>query len=243
MKTFSILALTLLMCVQCTSQNILDRAKKEVNKQTGIDLGGSSLSNDEIIRGLKEALNVGSQNASSKASMVDGFFKNPAIKIPFPPEVKVVETKARQIGLGSQVDKFVLTLNRAAEEASKEAAPVFMDAIRTMTIQDGLSILNGGDNAATNYLKGRTTAELTNRFSPIVKRAVNKVELTRYWNPVITAYNKIPGVTKKNPDLDRYITEKTLEGLFRLIAEEETKIRKDPAARVSDILRKVFGKK
>jgi hypothetical protein len=118
-----------------------------------------------------------------------------------------------------------------------------VNAIKTMTITDGISILRGGDNAATTYLKGRTSAELTNKFSPIVKKAINKVELTKYWKPIITGYNRIPGVKKQNPDLDRYVTEKTLEGLFTLLSQEEAKIRKDPVAQVTNLLRRVFGGK
>jgi hypothetical protein len=202
--------------------------------------GSTGLTNTEITNGLREALNVGTTNATGSASKLNGFLNNPLIKIPFPPEVKIVETKARQFGMGSQVDRFVTTMNRAAEEASKQAAPVFINAIKGMTITDGLTILQGGDNAATNYLQNKTTAELTSKFSPIVKAAINKVELTKYWKPIINGYNKIPGVSRKNPNLEQYVTQKALEGLFKLIAQEETKIRKDPAARISDILKKVF---
>jgi hypothetical protein len=230
----------LLASASLNAQSLINAAGNIINQATQ-GASGNNLSNDEIVSGLKEALNVGSRNASGSASKRDGFLKNPAIKIPFPNEAKIVESKARQLGMGSQVDRFVTTLNRAAEEASKEAAPVFMDAIKTMTINDGVNILRGGDNAATNYLKGRTSAELTTKFSPIVKRAINKVELTKHWKPIITKYNKIPGVKKMNPDLDRYVTEKTLEGLFKLLADEEAKIRRDPVARVTDLLRKVFG--
>jgi hypothetical protein len=116
-------------------------------------------------------------------------------------------------------------------------------AVKTMSITDGLSILRGGDNAATNFLKTKTTAELTTKFSPIVKNAINKVQLTKYWKPLINKYNMIPGVSKKNPDLDKYVTEKALEGLFKLLAQEEAKIRKDPMAQVTDLLRRVFGNK
>jgi hypothetical protein len=230
----------LFFAITVNAQNLINQIKSGVNTVTGNN-SGSGLSNDEVIKGLKEALSVGTNNATGKASRTDGFFKNPAIKIPFPPEARAVESAAKNFGMSSQVDRFVMTMNRAAEEASKEAAPIFVNAVKTMTINDGLGILRGGDGAATNYLKGRTQAELTNKFSPIVKRAINKVQLTKYWNPIITKYNKIPGVRRQNPDLDRYVTEKALEGLFKLIAEEENKIRKDPAARVSDILRKVFG--
>ena len=202
--------------------------------------GSTGLSNTEITNGLREALNVSTNNATGSASKINGFLNNPLIKIPFPPEVKIVETKARQFGMGSQVNRFVSTMNKAAEEASKQAAPVFLNAIKGMSITDGLTILQGGDNAATNFLQNRTSAELTSKFSPIVKAAMNKVELTKFWNPIINAYNRIPGVSRRNPNLEQYVTQKALEGLFKLIAQEETKIRKDPASRVTDILRKVF---
>lgn len=240
MKTW-LTAICLLLIYQTgESQSLIKQIKNGVNTVTGNN-SGNNLSNDEVIKGLKEALNVGTNNATGKASRMDGFYKNSLIKIPFPPEAKVVESTARNFGMSSQVDKFVMTMNRAAEEASKEAAPIFINAVKTMTINDGISILRGGDGAATNYLKGRTQNELTLKFSPIVKRAINKVQLTKYWRPIVNKYNKIPGVRKQNPDLDKYVTGKALEGLFKLIADEENKIRKDPAARVSDILRKVFG--
>lgn len=239
MKKLLVFALMIASAPMLQSQKLIQQVQQHINNAT--NSSGASLSNDEIIRGLKEALNVGTNNASGAASKIDGFNKNPLIKIPFPPEARIVETKARQFGMGPQVDSFVKTMNRAAEEASKEAAPVFIGAVKGMTITDGLSILRGGDGAATNYLKTKTTAELTTKFSPIVKRAINKVQLTKFWNPIITKYNKIPGVRRQNPDLDRYVTEKALEGLFKLLANEENKIRKDPASRVSDILRKVFG--
>ena len=224
------------------AQNILNQVQNQVNNAIGQGNGGTP-KNDEVIRGLKEALNIGTKNAASSASKSDGFFKNPLIKIPFPPEAKMVETKARQFGMGSEVDKFVKNMNRAAEEASKEAAPIFINAVKTMSISDGLSILRGGDDAATNFLKTKTSAELTTTFSPIVKNAINKVQLTKYWKPIINKYNMVPGLKKMNPDLDKYVTEKALEGLFKLLAQEEAKIRKDPLAQVTDLLKRVFGKK
>ncbi|MEX1189542.1 MAG: DUF4197 domain-containing protein [Bacteroidia bacterium] len=241
MKSLIIAALVFFIAPALNSQNLLNQVKNQVNTVVGGSSQGSSLSNDEVIRGLKEALNVGTNNATGKASRLDGFYKNSIIKIPFPPEARAVESAAKQFGMTKQVDNFVKTMNRAAEEASKEAAPIFINAVKGMTISDGLTILRGGDGAATNFLKGRTQAELTSKFSPIVKRAINKVQLTKYWNPIVSKYNRIPGVRRQNPDLDKYVTEKALAGLFRLIADEENKIRKDPAARVSDILRKVFG--
>lgn len=219
----------------------LEDAKKEGEKVLNNGGGSSGLTQEEVVRGLREALSVGTNNSSSKASQLDGFYKNPSIKIPFPPEAIKVKNTVEDLGMKKQVDEFVLTLNRAAEEAAKEAAPVFLNAIKSMSISDGFSILRGADNAATTYLKDNTSAELTAKFQPIVQRAINKVQVTKYWNPVITRYNQIPMVEKMNPDLEAYVTERALQGLFLLIAEEELKIRKDPAARVTDILRKVFG--
>src|SRR6185369_2079888 len=136
------------------------------------------------------------------------------------------------------VDEFILTINRAAEEAAKQAAPVFIDAVKKMTITDGLQILKGNDTAATGYLKKTTSPQLHDSFKPVIKSATQKVEVTKYWNPLVTAYNKIPFVTRLNPDLEEYITQRGLTGLFYLVSLEETKIRKDPAARVTDILKK-----
>jgi len=222
-------------CSQIDYKKIGTQIDKTINQQK------KPLTNDEIIRGLKEALNVGSNNASSSASKVDGFFKNPIIKIPFPPEAKNIESKVRALGMNKQVDEFILTINRAAEEAAKNAAPIFLNAITSMTITDGLTILKGNDSAATSYLNRTTSSQLHDKFKPVIKSAIQKVDVTRYWNPIITSYNKIPLVTKMNPDLEEYITQRALTGLFTLVAQEETKIRKNPAARVSDILKKVFG--
>ena len=202
---------------------------------------GSGLTNAEVIRGLKEALSIGAKNAAGKAAKLNGFYKNPRIKIPFPPKAQKVKTTVETLGMRKQVDKFVKTLNRAAEVAAKKAAPIFIDAIMGMTIQDGFRILNGPDDAATAYLKRKTTAPLTREFKPVVKRAIQKVQVTKHWNPIATSYNRVPFVQKVNPDLDDYVTKRALAGLFTLIANEEKKIRKDPAARVTEILKKVFG--
>jgi len=242
MKSFALFVIVLLGTYSVQAQNVIEKARKELEKSTGLPTGGSkSLSGDEIISGLKEALNVGTSNASNNASKLDGFYKNPLIKIPFPQDVAIVEKTARQLGLGKQADNFIRSMNRAAEDASKQAAPIFLSAIKSMTIQDGLGILKGHESAATDYLKSKTTAELTQQLTPIVKRAISKAQVAKYWKPVIKKYNKIPGVAKKNPNLESYITEKTIQGLFKLIAQEEAKIRKDPAARVSDLLKKVFS--
>jgi len=213
--------------------NLFNTVKSTVNKK--------SLSNEDVTKGLKEALKVGTNNSVAISSKIDGFYKNSKIKIPFPSEATEMETKLRSIGMGSEVDKFVETLNRGAEEATKTASTVFVDAITKLTISDGMKILKGTDNAATTYLKDNTTTQLKTNFKPIVHNALTKVEVTKYWTPLATAYNKIPFVTKINPDLDTYVTEKAITGLFILIADEEYKIRKDPAARISNILKKVFG--
>lgn len=217
-------------------------AQKEIDKYTK-KKKKKPLTNDEVIRGLKEALNVGTNNSTASTSRMDGFYKNSLITIPFPPEAEKVKNTVVKLGMQKQVDDFVMTMNRAAEEASKEAAPVFIEAIKSMSISDGFSILKGADNAATEYLKNKTTTDLTIKFTPIIIRAIEKVQVTRYWNPLITTYNKIQGIEKQNPNLEQYITIKALEGLFKLIAGEEKKIRTDPIARINDILKKVFGNK
>jgi hypothetical protein len=145
--------------------------------------------------------------------------------------------------MGKEVDKFIITLNRAAEDAAKEAAPIFVSAIKGITITDGLGILTGPDDAATKYLKTKTEKNLAAKFTPVVKKSISKTQVTKYWKPLITAYNKVPFVKKVNPDLEKYITDKALDGLFYMIGEEEKKIRKDPGAQVTDLLKKVFGGK
>lgn len=218
-------------------------AQKEIDKYTKKSKKSKPLTNEEVIKGLREALNVGTNNSTASTSKTDGYYKNPLIFIPFPPEAEKVKNTVENLGMQKQVEEFVMTMNRAAEEASKEAAPVFMDAIKAMTIQDGFGILKGADNAATKYLQDKTSTELTTKFSPIIKRAVEKVEVTKYWNPIITTYNKIPTVEKQNPNIEQYITAKALEGLFKMVAGEEKKIRTDPVARINDILKRVFGGK
>ena len=201
----------------------------------------NSLTNDEVISGLKEALSVGIKNSVSLTSVLDGFLGNPTIRLPFPPDAIKVKEKALNLGLSGQVEKFETTLNRAAEEATKEAMPIFIEAIKNMSVQDGFAILKGGNGAATKFLKDQTISKLVIAFTPKVKEATSKVKLTEYWNPIITKYNALTTGEDLNPDLDAYITQKAIEGLFIMVAKEEDKIRLDPAARVSDLLSKVFG--
>ena len=223
-----------------SSCEILNEVSKVV--QTPVATNASNpLSNEEVIAGLKEALTIGIKNSVNLTSATDGFLKNSEIKLPFPPDAIKVKEKAMALGLSGQVEKFETTLNRAAEEATKEAIPIFVDAIKNMTVQDGFAILKGGNGAATTFLKNRTSAILDSTFAPIVKNATSKVKLTEYWNPLITKYNALTLGEKLNPDLDAYIRQKAIDGLFIMVAKEEDKIRLDPAARVTDILIKVFG--
>ena len=198
------------------------------------------LTTEDVAKGLKEALTNGITNGANKASAVNGFLGNPKIKIPFPPDIQKVETKLRQVGMGDQVDKFIETLNRGAEEAAKEAKPIFVSAITSMTIQDAWGILKGEDNAATLYLERVTSDQLREKFKPVIKKALDKTSATKYYSDIITAYNKIPLVEKVNPSLEDYATDRALGGLFTLVAEEELKIRKDPFARATDLLKRVF---
>lgn len=203
--------------------------------------GVKAPTNEEIIQGLKEALNHGTNNSTTQVAKVDGYLKNPRLFIPWPPEAVEMKNKLVKLGMQKKVDEFETSLNRAAEEAAKTAAPVFLNSIKNMTVNDGMTILKGSDTAATHYLKNTTSNELYTQYKPIVKDAINKVKVTQYWDPLVKKYNKIPGVKKQNPDLEDYVTRKAMHGLFLLVADEEAKIRKDPMARVNDILKKVFG--
>jgi hypothetical protein len=203
---------------------------------------GSSLSSDEIVSGLKEALSVGATKSTGKLSAVDGFLKDAAVKILMPQQVRNVETKMRALGMGKVVDEAETALNRAAEDASKQAAPIFINAIKKMSIQDALGILRGSDTAATGYLRKSTTNDLTTAFRPIIDSSLKKVDATKYWKDVFTLYNKFSS-TPVTTDINDYVTQGALKGIFYYVADEEKKIRKDPAARVTSILQKVFGGK
>ncbi len=226
-----------ILCGACTSAQI-NQTINDVNKAMGEE---TPLTTAEVAEGLKEALIKGISTGSDLASQVDGYFKNPEIKIPFPPEVKKVEDKLRQIGLGNEVDKFVMTLNRGAEDAAREAKPIFITAIKAMTIQDAWGILKGEQDAATQYLKRTTTPQLKEKFKPVIQNSLNKVSATKYYGDIVNTYNKIPFTDDVNPNLDDYATDKAIEGLFTLIAREEKNIRQDPVARTTELLKKVFG--
>jgi len=246
MKRFFAFSFAILVLGFSSQAQLSSIFKKDTSGKSGIDKiiqktsGKKGLSNDEIVQGLKEALNVGAKNASSQLSSVDGFFKDAAIKILMPPEALKAEKKLRSIGMGKLVDDAILSMNRAAEDASKSAAPIFINAVKQMSIQDALGILRGGDFAATDYLKSKTSSPLTEAFRPVIENSLKKVDATKYWNTVFTTYNKF-SADKINPDLAAYVTEKSLAGIFHQVSLEEQKIRKDPLARTSDILKKVFA--
>lgn len=206
--------------------------------------GGSkdTMSTNTVASGLKEALAIGVEKGTKQLSSVDGFFKDAAIKILLPAEAQKVEKTLRSVGMGRLVDSAVLSMNRAAEDAAKSAAPIFVNAIKQMTIQDAFSILKGADTAATGYLRVKTTSPLTEAFRPVIEGSLSKVNATKHWNSLVTAYNKVPLVSKINPDLSAYVTEKALSGIFYQVGKEEQSIRKDPLARTTDLLKTVFGK-
>src|SRR3990170_163933 len=232
-----LLVVSIIALSGCSSTQI-NQTLGEVNKALELE---QPLTAVDVAEGLKEALIKGISSGSDIASQLDGYFKNPEIKIPFPPEVKKVEDKLRQLGFDNEVDRFVLTLNRGAEDAAKEAKPIFITAIRQMTIQDAWSILKGEQDAATQYLKRTTSALLKEKFLPVIQNSLNKVNATKYYSDLVNTYNKIPLVQKVNPDLDEYATDKAIEGLFIMIAKEERNIRANPMARTTELLKKVFG--
>ena len=231
-----------LMITMLVSCQLVNAQKKihDVYNSVHNAVNANKLSEADIISGLKEALNVGSNNASALASKVDGFYKNPLMKIPYPSQTRDMMNTLNNLGMQEQVTAFEKQLNRAAEDAAVKAAPIFINAVSNITINDGLSILKGNNDAATQYLKQNTTSELTNQFTPVVAESLQKVEITKYWKPLFNKYNQLPFVKKVNPNLEQYVTQKAIDGLFVLVAQEELKIRQDPSARISDILKKVF---
>lgn len=196
---------------------------------------------NEIAAGLKQALSIGAEKGANLLSQKDGFFANAALKILLPPEAQKVESTLRSIGMGKLVDDAILSMNRAAEDACKNAAPIFINAIKDMSVTDALGILKGSDTAATAYLQQKTTTPLTSAFRPVIESSLQKTEATKYWNTLVSAYNKV-SFKKVNPDLAAYVTERSMSGVYQQIAVEEKNIRKNPIARTTDLLKKVFAK-
>lgn len=254
MKKVTLAAVAFVLASAVQAQGLKGLMKKATTKDSAAGKSGissvigaiksgskDSLTTTDVVSGLKEALSVGAEKSAAKLSAVDGFFKDAAIKILMPPEAQKVEKTLRGVGLGKQVDEAILSMNRAAEDAAKSAAPIFVDAIKGMSIQDAWGILRGSDTAATSYLKSKTTNPLTEAFRPVIAASVDKVGATKYWNTLFTTYNKF-SKDKVNTDLTAYVTEKALSGIFYQVAQEEQKIRKDPVAQTTDLLKKVFGK-
>jgi hypothetical protein len=215
---------------------ILDAAGLESPASTA-----TKLSDSEIIKGLKEALSTGTRNAVSVLNIKDGYFKNPSVKLLFPKDAQRAADKLREIGMGTLVDNFEESLNRAAEDAAIEAQKIFVNSILQMNFSDARGILQGGNGAATKYFKDNLSSQLYSSFNPKIKSSLDNVNATKYWSDITSAYNKIPLVEKVNTDLTDYTTNRALDGLFMMVEAEEDKIRQDPAARITDILAKVFG--
>ncbi|MDB5061423.1 MAG: hypothetical protein JWP67_1266 [Mucilaginibacter sp.] len=195
----------------------------------------------EIGNGLKQALEIGTTKSSDQLSAVNGFFANAAIKILFPPEAQKVERTLRSIGMGKLADDVILSLNRAAEDAAGKAKPIFVNAIKQMTLQDVTNILLGSQDAATQYFKRTTTSQLAESFKPVVQASLNKVGATKYYGDAAATYNKVPFASKVNPDISDYVTQKAISGLFVEIAQEELNIRQNLSARTTPLLQKVFS--
>lgn len=230
---FSLLILPAVSNAQLTLPKILSGNK-----------AGSGISESEAGQGIKEALSQGVTNAVLNLNKTDGFFGNQLYKMLLPPDALKVEKTLRNIGLGNQVDKAILAINRGAEDAVGYAKPIFVDAIKQMTLTDALNIVRGAKDAATNYFKQKTQAKLLEAFTPSVKSSLEKVNATKYYGDIINTYNNLPTTFKKaNPDLTSYVVSKAVDALFDQVAKEEANIRANPVARTSDILKKVFGGK
>jgi len=198
--------------------------------------------NSTLVNGLKEALSIGTKNAVNSVGSVDGYFKNQMIKILLPEKIRNVADLLGKIGYQSQVDNFVLSMNRAAENAAPKAAGFFSDALKEMTFDDAVGIWKGGDTSATEYFKNKTHDRIFQAFKPVVSSSMNDVGVTRSYKEMIQKYESFPFMKSGALDLDKYVTDKAMDGLFYTVGEEEKKIRTNPAARVTDLLKKVFGK-
>ena len=215
----------------------------QILKGFGFGTKEAGLSDTKITSGLKEALKIGTENTVNLTGKMDGYFKNEAIKILMPEKLQTLEKGLRMVGYGPQVDEFVQSMNRAAERAAPSAKQIFWDAIGQMTFADAKKILAGSNTAATDYFKSKTTNSLTEAFKPIVEEAMNEVGVTRQYKDLVGRFQAIPFVKTEAYDIDQYVVAKSLDGLFYVLGQEEQKIRTNPAARVTDLLKEVFGKK
>jgi hypothetical protein len=236
MKKLLIIVITLLGLTGCSGKDL-----RQVYEYVDETVAEVPLTEAEVAAALRDALSRGISRGAVQASAENGYYGNPRLRIPFPPEVKKVEQAFREVGLGAEIDRFVRQLNRAAELAAAKAKPIFINAIISMSIDDAFDILEGEPDAATRYLERTTGDELHAVFGPIIGEALDETSATRYYDDLIRAYNKMPFTRRVDPDLKRYATERAIEGLFLLIADEEASLRADPRARTTRQLRRVFG--
>lgn len=234
-KIILLLGLTGFLLSSCEE---MQQIASQIPTGTGEGIGG--VSSMKISEGLKQALEFGVQDGVAKLGKKDGFFKNSMTKILLPEELQKVDRTLRNIGLGSLADEGLKLLNRAAEDAVTEAAPIFKNAIMTMSINDAKGILLGGNNAATNYLENRTSNQLFTAFEPKVKNSLGKVGADEIWNQIITKYNSLTGQTV-TPDLNAYVTQQAIKGVFKMVAEKESGIRSNIGLRTTPLLQEVFG--
>jgi len=230
-------AATMLLLIVAPASAQLD----QLFKGLGIGQQGG-LTDAKIGSGLKEALKVGTENTVNLTGRTDGYFMNQAIKILMPEKLQTLEKGLRLVGYGPQVDEFVLSMNRAAERAAPQAKQIFWDAIGEMTFDDARKILNGSDTAATEYFRGKTSEKLTAAFRPVVDRTMDEFNVTRQYKDLVGRYQAIPFAKTEALDIDGYVVSKSLDGLFHVLGEEERKIRTNPAARITDLLKEVFAK-
>lgn len=231
-------------CVLCIGMFLFSTVSHaqldQLEKRLGVG-NASSLSDSKVSSGLKEALRVGAENSVKLTGKTDGYFKNEAIKILMPSNLRPLEKGLRAVGFGPKIDSFILSMNRSAEAAAPAAKKIFTDAILEMSFEDARKILSGGDTAATDYFKGKTTGRLTTAFRPVVEKTMSKNGVTQRYKALTEQYQSIPFAKNETFDIDKYVVEKALDGLFYELADQERQIRKDPAARTTSLLKEVFG--
>jgi len=237
MKQILLVLLSISIAAISPAQSILDKAKQKLSKNK------SNVSEEEAGKGVKEALNNGISSAVSFLNKPDAFLKNELYKVLLPPDAKKMEKTLRDIGMGKMCDDAIEAINRGAEDAVGFATPIFVDAIKQMTVTDALKLVTGGNNSITNFFREKTSAKLKEAFLPVIQKSLEKVNATKYYGDAVDRYNKVPLVKKMNPDLAGHVADKTLFALFDRIGVEEANIRSNPAARTTELLKKVFGGK
>jgi RNA binding exosome subunit len=236
-KTFYFILAVCLCSTTLTHAGLFDNIMKGIGTSSKDEADDS-----KIVSGLKEALSIGTEKAVNNVSRVDGYFGNQMIKILMPEKIQKVADVLRKVGYQKEVDDFVLSMNRAAEKAAPKATSFFVDAIKEMTFEDARGILNGGNTSATEFFEKKTHDKIYKAFEPIISSSMDEVGVTRSYKEMMGKYESIPFMSKESLDLDRYVTTKAMDGLFYMVGQEEKKIRTDPAARVTDLLKSVFGK-